>query len=113
MDIIQKQINESLSSESAYFPKPNQIFQVQTDINQWPYQRYFRGEASSFEPIVWEREAGFQEILVQSSVPSIIGFQNEIETSTCFQIPCSTTLPCYTKGNVYKSNGGYCVFSSP
>lgn len=113
METIKKQIEQSISSESGYFPSPQEIYQVQTDINQWPYQRYFRGKASSTEPIVWEREAGFQEILLQSSVPSIIGFQNEIESSMCFQIPCSTTLPCSNSGKVYQPNRNHCVFSSP
>lgn len=111
MNIIQKQIQDSLQSSSAYFPPPQEIFNVQTDINIWPYNRHFRGSPSSQEPIIWEREAGFQEILPQKSIQTLLSFQKDPHPSTCFQIPCSTTLPC--QSNLFKPNRKSCVYLSP
>lgn len=113
MDIIKKQIQESISSESGYFPSSEEIYKVQTDINVWPYNRFFRGEPQSSEPIIWEREAGFQEILPQKPIQSMLSFQKEPEITTCFQNPCSTTLPCQSNPTNFKENRKGCVYISP
>lgn len=102
MEIIKKQIEESVNASSGYFPQPEDIYKVQTDIDNWPYNRFFRGSPSSDEPIIWEREAGFQEIKPQKPIQSIFSFQKEQISSPCFQIPCSTTLPCQI--NNFKPN---------
>lgn len=112
MDIIQKQIEESIESDGAYFPDPEEIYKVQTDINVFPYNRFFRGRPDSSEPIIWEREAGFQEILPQNFENSKLFFEPEPEKDTCFQIPCSTILPCNKVTN-YKNNTIACVYKSP
>lgn len=113
MDIVKKQIEACITSEGPYFPPPEEIYQVQTDINVWPYNRVFRGRPESSEPIVWEREAGYQEILSQKSIDSIVGMSKSVPSSHCFQIPCSTTLPCKNAQRVYRKNGNYCVYTSP
>ena len=33
--------------------------------------RFFRGSPKSTEPIIWEREAGYQEILPQKPIQSM------------------------------------------
>lgn len=111
MNIIEKQIQESIQSTSGYFPPSQEIYKVQTDINVWPYNRYFRGSSSSDNPIIWEREAGYQEILPQKPIQSILTFQKEPSLNTCFQMPCSTTLPC--QSNNFKPNRKSCIYISP
>lgn len=111
MNTIQKQIQESIQSSSGYFPPSEEIYKVQTDINVWPYNRYFRGSPSSDEPIIWEREAGYQEILPQKPIQSILTFQKEPYPTTCFQIPCSTTLPC--QSNNFQPSRKSCIYISP
>ena len=113
MDTVQKQIENSLRSEKPYFPPSEEIFKVQTDINIWPYNRYFRGSPSSDTPIVWEREAGFQEILPRIPVPSISSTQTEPNISTCFQLPCSTTLPCKSNPSNFQESRKSCIYISP
>jgi hypothetical protein len=112
MNFIQKQIEESINSDGGYFPNPQEIYRVQTDINVFPYNRFFRGEPESSEPIIWEREAGFQEILPQTFEKSKLFLEKEPERNTCFQIPCSTILPC-NKLTSYKNNTTSCLYTSP
>lgn len=112
MDVIQKQIEESMNSEGGYFPNPQEIYKVQTDINVFPYNRFFRGSPDSTEPIIWEREAGFQEILPQTFENSRLFLGEEPKRNTCFQIPCSTVLPCNKVSN-YKNNTVACIYTSP
>lgn len=113
MDTIQHQIQQSIESESGYFPNPMEIYKVQTDINVFPYNRFFRGEPNSFEPIVWDREAGFQEILPQTFEKSELFFEKEPEKTTCFQNPCSTVLPCNTSTKNFQKTEISCVYTSP
>ena len=112
MNVIKSQIEAMTNSDSPYFPPPEQIYQTQTDINVWPYNRQFRGKADSLHPIVWEREAGYQQILPQRSVSSIVGIPM-LEKETCFQLPCSTILPCKVDKSNFKSSQSSCVYSSP
>ena len=61
MNTVKKQIQNMLHTDGPYFPPPEEIYQTTTDINQWPYPRMFRGKPESFEPVIWEREAGYQK----------------------------------------------------
>ncbi len=111
MNIVKSQIKSMLDSESAYFPPPEEIYQTQTDINVWPYNRQFRGKAASLHPIVWEREAGYQQILPQTSVLSTVGIPM-LQKDTCFQYPCSTILPCKSEPK-FQASQSDCVYYSP
>ena len=112
-EIIKKQIETMMTSSKGYFPQPSEIFQVDTDINVWPYNRQFRGSPSSTEPIIWEREAGFRQILPQSAVPSVVGFPEQPGGRLCFQAPCSTIFPCRKPYQVFQGNKEHCVYTSP
>jgi hypothetical protein len=111
--IIQQQIQNKIHSDNAYYC-PSEIFrEIQTDINEFPYRRYFRGEIDASNPIVWDREPGYQRILTS---PQFNARPTETSSLTdlCFQIPCSTILPC--NANKYKSslqNNRMCVYISP
>ena len=85
---------------------------VQTDIDEIPYRRFFRGNFQSENPIVMDREAGFRQIVpssfpVQASpyIPSVT------QGLYCFQPPCSTIFPC--NPSLGPSLPQSCVFISP
>jgi len=74
---------------------------VETDMDVWPYNRFFRGNVNSTEPIVWDREAGFRSIqpFIQNAMPpGTVPMSPYIPSVTkgmyCFQPPCSTIFPC-------------------
>lgn len=75
---------------------PQVLKDTVTDMDNFPYKRFFRGEYDKPYPIVMEREAGWRttnnkcyrklEPCVQGQYPN-----------NCFESPCSTVFPCYPK----------------
>lgn len=89
---------------------------VQTDIDTWPYPRYFRGNYNSADPIVWDREAGSRKIepYLPSTVPPLSPFIPSVTQGMyCFQPPCSTIFPCNPKVLGGRSMPDACVNISP
>lgn len=109
-DIIRRQIAQKINSNGPYFPPDMEIFRVVTDVNEQPYTRFFRGKPWSYRPFVWDREAGYSSIRATTTKPEATS-AGETSGPPCFQIPCSTVLPCKT-GNVLAPSDA-CVFSSP
>lgn len=107
-EVIEQQIFEKIHSSTPYFPPPRQIFDVVTDVNEQPYRRFFRGRPSSNEPIVWEREAGYNTIRGEIKNPTRVA---RTGGPPCFQLPCSTILPCKSRPAIGSTQG--CVFLSP
>ena len=69
----------------------NSVF---TDMDHFPYTRFFRGNYESTSPTVFEREAG---VVVHDNM----GYVNEYGKSNvsfkpnwCFETACSTRTPC-------------------
>jgi len=81
---------------TAQLTPASAIFQHQTDINEFPYPRFYRGQALNPKPIVWEREAGISTLLKPSplvySSPSV-----DASSLYCFEAPCNTTFPCTSR----------------
>jgi len=111
METIKLEIEKKKQSQ-PYYPDPQLIFQVKTDINEWPYQRYFRGKKDSDRPVVWEREAGYSPILTSINTKNQVN-ENTLFANCCFQIPCSTILPCNPKSQDDLKNNKKCVIISP
>lgn len=112
-EIIRQQIIGKVSPY-PYFPPTSQIFDVRTDVNSQPYHRFFRGRSDSDRPIFWEREAGYARIQSQTTTPPVAATIQDNQ-GMCFQIPCSTVLPCRTtpKTTCALPNTNDCVYTSP
>ncbi len=71
---------------------------VITDMDHFPYTRFYRGSYLSSMPSVFEREAGWRPIhnkCYSINLPKPIApYPNH-----CFQMPCSTEMPCYPQLN--------------
>ena len=68
---------------------------VLTDMDNFPYNRYFRGVPENYKPIVFEREAGWRPIYNTCyNVEEPIKHE-ENKRKICFQTACSTVYPCY------------------
>ena len=69
---------------------------VLTDMDSFPYPRYFRGDYKSGEPIVMEREAGWRKR--EDNCYKVV-LHEPIEhgeyPNHCFQTAPSTVYPCY------------------
>ena len=64
---------------------------VQTDINEFPYRRFYRGNPDSDLPHVFDREAGSRR-LADTQFQTIANPWGS--ANYCFQAPCSTIFPC-------------------
>jgi hypothetical protein len=108
--IINNEIKRKINSQNPYFPSANSIFKVKTDINIFPYNRFFRGSRFDMDPRIWDREAGW------SPIQETIDTQNDVNMSLlnsniCFQLPCTTILPC--KQNNFQPSTDSKVYISP
>ena len=85
-------------SNIPHFGTSNQVSSIITDMDHFPYTRYFRGVHNSAEPVVFEREAGWRP----THDPCYKGScdkseENPSYPSHCFEAACSTVYPCYPK----------------
>lgn len=83
---------------------------TQTDMNEFPYRRFYRGNPDSDLPHVFDREAGFRKI--RDTQFQVIA--NPFASANfCFQAPCSTIFPCDPISNPYFNMPTRCVWVSP
>tara|TARA_B110000967_G_C18839873_1_gene538770 strand:+ start:311 stop:724 length:414 start_codon:yes stop_codon:yes gene_type:complete len=90
-------IQQQILSKKGYkphFATSNDASHVITDMDHFPYTRYYRGVYNESKPIVLERESGFR-------VPhnNCYSFnkckKTNIKPNNCFETACSTVFPCY------------------
>lgn len=110
-NIVQGYIQQNLERGPGIVPS-SQLVPITTDMDNFPYPRFYRGLTTCTQPRIFDREAGHrpwrQELYrpaVQPSLPP--PFEG------CFQIPCSTILPCTPDSLKYKHNASACVYISP
>lgn len=86
--IIKCKINQNI----PYYGQPPVVI---TDMDHFPYKRFFRGVYNQTHPQVMEREAGFRprndNCYVQMFIPK------PQKTEYCWQYPCSQVKPCKAK----------------
>ena len=104
---IQSQI-QLKKNTNPYYSTKNQVAEVITDYDNFPYQRWFKGVYNSTVPIVAEREAGYRP-----RYDNCYKFRGNSEPAVypnhCFEAPCSTVYPCNplylaTRGSIGEQN---------
>ena len=109
VNVIRDQIEAKVNSE-PFFASQNAASLTVTDIDTFPYPRFYRGVYQSSEPVIFEREAGWRQRHDLCYQPERIF---DIETPKyCWQVPCSTVFPCHRwHGPAAKAVGQeyYCV----
>jgi hypothetical protein len=79
-----------------YYGTINQADSVITDMDHFPYNRFYRGVYDSSQPVVFEREAGWRPH--RNSCYSVNNCDEKSEyPSHCFEAACSIVYPCYPK----------------
>jgi hypothetical protein len=76
-----------------YFGTKNCAESVITDMDNFPYTRFFRGVYYSPDPVVFEREAGWRP--QRNSCYKGSCYSESPYPNHCFESPCSTVYPCY------------------
>lgn len=92
---VRQQIEQKLNYNRPYYATPYTISPIQTDFDNFPYQRYYRGDYKSSTPIVLERETGWREW--NNPCYRELTTLNVKPTSYCWQYPCSNVFPCNKK----------------
>ena len=98
--IQQKTNPPSRSTDRVFITPASYLTHIATDLNEFPYPRYFRGRALSDVPYIFDREAGFQNILQVRDPSTVSPIANLATTDLyCFQPPCGTIFPCQANPN--------------
>ena len=92
---VRHQINQKMKSKPFYGTITDSD-SVITDMDHFPYTRFFRGVYHSPNPIVFEREAGWRP-LRNSSYKAAACHVKPQPSGLCFENACSTVYPCYAK----------------
>lgn len=89
---IRYQIGLKLNYNVPYYATQESAQSILTDMDHFPYKRYFRGKYNEDNPILFEREAGFRprrdKCYMHLSIPQ------PFKPNYCWEYPCSTVLPC-------------------
>jgi hypothetical protein len=93
---IRKQISEKMGY-NPYYGTVNDAESIITDMDHFPYTRFFRGIYKSPYPVVFEREAGWRP--KRNSCYNSVNKCNEKSPypNHCFEAACSTVYPCQPK----------------
>lgn len=93
---IRAQINQK-QSYYPYFGTEQSAKTTITDMDHFPYSRYFRGVSYFPEPIVMEREAGYR--ITNNSCYEMNCCVKEEKPQYCWGLPCSVVLPSTPENN--------------
>lgn len=92
MLMIQKQLAKKINCNQPFYPTRRDVESVETDMDHFPYKRFYRGNASSDRPHIMEREAGFKaqnnNCYKVNTVPVVSKYD------FCWEYPCSGIKPC-------------------
>lgn len=102
--IFIKEMIQKKNSHLPYTPSGDAIKYIITDIDHFPYKRFYRGIYNDMIPHIWEREAGYFPL--QNNRDRTMIFPVEYPNHL-FQVPCTTILPNFKKD--YLSNTNRCL----
>lgn len=89
---IQKQIEYKNNYNVPYYSNGMYASQVITDMDHFPYTRYFRGIYNQSAPQVMDREAGWCP--QRNDCYKFYGPNQPTPANYCWEYPCSTVFPC-------------------
>jgi len=92
VDAVRAQIAQKLNYNVPYYATNIVTGSVLTDMDQFPYHRFFRGVYHDSQPIVIDREAGWRPI--QSQCYKQINTPRICKPNYCWEYACSTVFPC-------------------
>ena len=99
---VRAQIARKIDYNRPYYADPPATHGVITDMDHFPYKRYFRGVYYESHPVVMEREAGFRPR--RDSCYTQISLPKPNHPNYCWEYPCSTVKPC----KKYKADAAHC-----
>jgi len=92
VNFVQQQI-AAKNSSTPYYADAKIVRSAITDMDVFPYPRFFRGKPTDPNPNVLEREAGFRNRYQAGYTPQI-KLPEAPKPNVCFQPSCNTITPC-------------------
>ncbi len=90
---VRQQIEQKLAYQ-PYYATVKDATSILTDMDHFPYTRYFRGVYNSPQPVVFEREAGWRP--THNNCYNVnVNLADNPYPDHCFEAACSTVYPCY------------------
>lgn len=96
---VRRQIHMKQSDE-PFFGTINNAQSEITDMDNFPYNRFYRGVYNSSDPVVMEREAGFRPVINSCYSKTECPKPSPPYPNHCFQSSCSTIFPCRPKSKL-------------
>ena len=96
VDAVRDGINKKLNYGTPYYARNNTVKNMITDMDNFPYVRYFRGQYDSEYPQIFDREAGWR-LREDQCYRGLLAFKEQPYPNNCFEAPCSTVYPCVPK----------------
>jgi hypothetical protein len=90
---IKEEIKMKLDYTKPYYARKDNVKYMITEVNNFPYNGFYRGDPSNPEISVFDRKAGFRPI-ENCYVPLTYSEQPE-KKLYCFQAAANTVYPCY------------------
>jgi len=94
VDAVRKQIARKLDYSLPFLPTAQMAARTVNDMDDFPYNRFFRGVYYKQHPVVFEREAGWRPREDKCYQP-VCFEQPGYYPNHCFEGPCSVVFPCY------------------
>lgn len=92
---VQHEIAKKLNYNIPYYATHSSIQGVMTDMDNFPYKRFFRGVYYNDRPVVLERETGWRPLNNPCYRDQVV---NDVKEQTyCWQSACNTVQPCNKK----------------
>ena len=90
-DIIFAAIQNKTQYRVPYYATRETVSRCVTDMDDFPYRRFYRGEATNDMPVIMEREAGYRH--VEQNCYTIQPTYTVAYPRHRFEAPCSTVYP--------------------
>lgn len=82
-----------------FYANEKDITKSITDMDHFPYTRFYRGEYNNPNPVIFNRKPGWRPLNNECYAPKNI-IKDEKYPHHCFQEPCSSVGLCIPKNNV-------------
>lgn len=89
---LQDQMDQKVKYGKAFYATNVDVGRTVTDMDHFPYLRFYRGEYQSSEPVIFDRKAGYRFVRQRC-----YDTQPEFVTpypNYCYESACSTIYPC-------------------
>lgn len=88
-------IQNLIENKKNFIPYYSSGPSVMTDMDVFPYTRFYRNDPTSDYPALFEREAGWKPVKNKCYNDPVIKPEKDLYPNHCFQSAPSVTYPCY------------------